>query len=62
MFLVYVIAGSAWAWLCYKHVTELLPIQVRHVLYTLGGVLMFISVLSLELGCVPCHRNGCKLG
>lgn len=27
MFLVYVIAGSAWAWLCYKHVTELLPIQ-----------------------------------
>jgi hypothetical protein len=61
MFFVYAIAGSVWAWLCYKHVTELLPIQVCQVLYTLGD-LISISVLSLELGRVPCHRNGCKLG
>jgi hypothetical protein len=61
MFFVYAIAGSVWAWLCYKHVTELLPIQVCQVLYTLGD-LISISVLSLELGRVPCYRNGCELG
>lgn len=34
MFFAYAIVGSAWGWLCYKHVTELLPIQVSLVLCT----------------------------
>lgn len=34
MFLVYAALGGAWGWLCYKHVHELLPIQVFfHLLY-----------------------------
>ena len=29
MFFAYALFGSAWAYICYKHLTELLPIQVR---------------------------------
>jgi len=29
MLLVYVLFASAWGWLCYRHVQDLLPIQVR---------------------------------
>ena len=29
MFLVYLVFAGVWGWLCYKHRTELLPIQVR---------------------------------
>ncbi|KAG2367769.1 protein PTM1 [Suillus spraguei] len=39
MFFVYVIAGSVWAWLCYKHVTELLPIQ-----YYLSSLVAFLVI------------------
>ncbi|KAG2076869.1 hypothetical protein BDR04DRAFT_1089135 [Suillus decipiens] len=39
MFFIYVIAGSAWAWLCYKHVTELLPIQ-----YYLSSLVAFLVI------------------
>ena len=37
MFLVYVVLAGLWGWLCYKHVHELLPIQVRQAqsMYTL---------------------------
>jgi hypothetical protein len=27
--LAYVLFASAWGWLCYQHVQDLLPIQVR---------------------------------
>ncbi|KAJ8597616.1 hypothetical protein M405DRAFT_876881 [Rhizopogon salebrosus TDB-379] len=39
MFFAYVIVGSAWAWLCYKHVTELLPIQ-----YYLSSLVAFLVI------------------
>jgi hypothetical protein len=39
MFFVYAIAGSVWAWLCYKHVTELLPIQ-----YYLSSLVAFLVI------------------
>ncbi|KAG2155596.1 lung seven transmembrane receptor-domain-containing protein [Suillus clintonianus] len=39
MFFVYAIAGSVWAWLCYKHVTELLPIQ-----YYLSSLVVFLVI------------------
>ena len=29
LLLAYVLFASAWGWLCYQHVQELLPIQVR---------------------------------
>jgi hypothetical protein len=29
MFLVYVVFGAGWGWLCYRHIQDLLPIQVR---------------------------------
>ena len=35
MFLLYTVVAAAWGWLCYKHVTEILPIQVRFVLGSL---------------------------
>jgi hypothetical protein len=30
MFLVYVIIGGVWAWFCFRHLHDLLPIQVSH--------------------------------
>ncbi|KAG1864765.1 lung seven transmembrane receptor-domain-containing protein [Suillus subalutaceus] len=39
MFFIYAIAGSVWAWLCYKHVTELLPIQ-----YYLSSLVAFLVI------------------
>ena len=36
MLLAYVLFASAWGWLCYKHVQDLLPIQV-------GGVYRTVS-------------------
>lgn len=39
MFFVYAVAGSVWAWLCYKHVTELLPIQ-----YYLSSLVVFLVI------------------
>ncbi len=29
MLLLYSVMGAAWGWLCYKHVSEILPMQVR---------------------------------
>ena len=31
MLLAYVLFASAWGWLCYKHVQDLLPIQVGRI-------------------------------
>ncbi|KAG0707496.1 lung seven transmembrane receptor-domain-containing protein [Suillus ampliporus] len=39
MFFAYAIAGTMWAWLCYKHVTELLPIQ-----YYLSSLIVFLVI------------------
>ncbi|OAX43046.1 hypothetical protein K503DRAFT_789806 [Rhizopogon vinicolor AM-OR11-026] len=39
MFFAYAIVGSAWAWLCYKHVTELLPIQ-----YYISSLIGFLVI------------------
>ncbi|KAF8640627.1 hypothetical protein AX17_000287 [Amanita inopinata Kibby_2008] len=41
MFLVYLMLGGAWAWLCYKHIHELLPIQ-----YYLSGL---VGLLVIEM-------------
>ena len=46
MFLLYTALAAAWGWLCYKHVTEILPIQVRSILVTTPLDLLYI-VLSL---------------
>ena len=29
MFLLYAIFAAAWGWMCYRHMNDLLPIQVR---------------------------------
>lgn len=34
MLVIYAGFALAWAWLCYRHIHELLPIQVRICLYT----------------------------
>ncbi|KAI6012488.1 lung seven transmembrane receptor-domain-containing protein [Pisolithus orientalis] len=39
MFFAYALLGCAWAWLCYRHMTELLPIQ-----YYLSGLVAFMIV------------------
>ncbi|KAF7339301.1 Integral membrane protein [Mycena sanguinolenta] len=39
MFLVYAAFGAAWAWLCYQHVQELLPIQ-----YYLSGLVGLVII------------------
>ncbi|KAF9225433.1 hypothetical protein BS17DRAFT_701032 [Gyrodon lividus] len=44
MFFAYALFGSAWAYLCYKHVTELLPIQ--YYLSTLIGFLVIEMVAN----------------
>ncbi|KAF9245774.1 protein PTM1 [Melanogaster broomeanus] len=44
MFLAYTLVGSAWAYLCYKHVTELLPIQ--YYLSSLVGFLVIEMVAN----------------
>ncbi|TFK36947.1 lung seven transmembrane receptor-domain-containing protein [Crucibulum laeve] len=41
MFLVYAAFGTAWGWLCYKHINELLPIQ-----YYLSGL---VGLLVIEM-------------
>jgi hypothetical protein len=63
MFFAYTIFGSAWAYFCYKHVTELLPIQVRS--WSNGGVSLAYylpAVLFVEPNRVSRHRDGSKLG
>lgn len=45
MLLVYVLFASSWGWLCYQHVQDLLPIQVR-------GTLGF-SVINISLTLSP---------
>ncbi|KAG9314039.1 protein PTM1 [Chiua virens] len=39
MFFAYALFGSAWAYICYKHLTELLPIQ-----YYLSGLIGFLVI------------------
>ncbi|ETW87041.1 hypothetical protein HETIRDRAFT_468833 [Heterobasidion irregulare TC 32-1] len=39
MFIVYAVLGGAWAWLCYRHLSELLPIQ-----YYLSGLVGFLVI------------------
>ncbi|KAF8481985.1 lung seven transmembrane receptor-domain-containing protein [Russula ochroleuca] len=45
MFLFYTALAAAWAWLCYKHVTEILPIQ--YYLSCLVGFLIVEMVANL---------------
>ncbi|KAG5644624.1 hypothetical protein DXG03_008102 [Asterophora parasitica] len=44
MSLIYAILAAAWAWLCYQHLQELLPIQ--HYLSTLVGLLVIEMVAN----------------
>ncbi|KAL1748972.1 lung seven transmembrane receptor-domain-containing protein [Schizophyllum fasciatum] len=44
MFLVYVVFASVWGWLCYKHRTELLPIQ--YYLSSLIGLIVIEMLAS----------------
>ncbi|KAF5385063.1 hypothetical protein D9615_001311 [Tricholomella constricta] len=44
MSLIYAIFAAAWAWLCYQHLQELLPIQ--HYLSTLVGLLVIEMVAN----------------
>ena len=37
LLLAYVLFASAWGWLCYQHVQELLPIQVRVMCNSAGS-------------------------
>jgi hypothetical protein len=66
MLLLYTAFGCAWAWLCYKHQYDLLPLQVRtlsafyHVGYSVHLAVML--VLPFKSGRVTSHRNGGKLG
>ena len=61
MFLLYTALAAAWGWLCYKHVTEILPIQVRSIPVTTLLDLLYI-VLSLLSRWLPHSRDGCQLG
>ncbi|KAF8445576.1 protein PTM1 [Boletus edulis BED1] len=47
MFFAYALFGSAWAYICYKHLAELLPIQ--HYLSGLIGFLIIEMVANWEL-------------
>ena len=65
MFFAYALFGSAWAYICYKHLTELLPIQVRILVNK--GISINLShicyaVLSIRSDRLSCHRDGSKLG
>ncbi|EIM92270.1 uncharacterized protein STEHIDRAFT_46983 [Stereum hirsutum FP-91666 SS1] len=42
MFIVYAVLGGAWGWLCYKHLSELLPLQ-----YYLSGLVGFLIIEML---------------
>ena len=61
MFLLYTALAAAWGWLCYKHVTEILPIQVRSIPLTTFLDLLYI-VLSLLSRWLPHSRDGCQPG
>jgi hypothetical protein len=37
MFLFYAAFGLVWGWFCYRHLQELLPIQVRQSILLVGG-------------------------
>ena len=52
MFLVYATFAGAWGWLCYKHVQELLPIQVACLATPVAVVthLYFSTIFLLWLG------------
>ncbi|KAI0068150.1 hypothetical protein BV25DRAFT_1793885 [Artomyces pyxidatus] len=45
MFISYVVLGAAWGWMCYRHITELLPIQ--YYLSCLVGFLIIEMVANL---------------
>ena len=47
MLLVYVLFASAWGWLCYQHVQDLLPIQVRGPVAVQNPFLTWAPVLSV---------------
>jgi hypothetical protein len=61
MFLLYTALAAAWGWLCYKHVTEILPIQVTSIPVTTLLDLLRI-VLSLLSHWLPYSRDGRQLG
>lgn len=61
MFLLYTALAAAWGWLCYKHVTEILPIQVGSIPVTTLLYLLCI-VLSLLPRWLPHSRDDCQLG
>lgn len=61
MFLLYTALAAAWGWLCYKHFTEILPIQVTSIPVTMLLDLLRI-VLSLIPRWLPHSRNDCQLG
>lgn len=64
MLLVYVVLAGIWGWLCYKHVRELLPIQVRRAqpMYTLLMYCHPIEVLCIRSDWLISYRNGSQLG
>ncbi len=41
MFLAYAATGGVWAWFCYRHLHDLLPIQASFNCVILGIVLIF---------------------
>ncbi|KAI0052524.1 hypothetical protein FA95DRAFT_1580094 [Auriscalpium vulgare] len=45
MFIIYSLLGAAWGWICYQHITELLPIQ--YYLSCLVGFLIIEVVANL---------------
>ncbi|SRR6266446_771894 len=61
MFLLYTALAAAWGWLCYKYVTEILPIQVSSIRVTTLLDLLH-TVLSLISRWLPHSRDGCQLG
>lgn len=58
MFIVYAVLGGAWGFLCYKHMSELLPLQVGYSNHSTRRLpLTTLSVLSLWARWLPDHRN-----
>ena len=45
MFLIYAIFGAFWGWLCYRHMNELLPIQVSALSCLQGCLTRFPSII-----------------
>lgn len=62
MFLAYAVIGGIWAWFCYRHLQDLLPIQASCNCEFLDIVLILALVLPLRTSGVTCHRDACSMG